>query len=145
VSGDPASARSADRVPFLRPVLRGLAALFVAALPSTHAMACGVCIEDKVAATYDHGVVTRARARHHVVVYAALDGPVDARHASKAAAAAAARARGVDAATVRTAESPAAISFELDPKAQAPEPVLQAVERSAGVPGLRVTLLRIVQ
>jgi hypothetical protein len=117
------------------------ALLFVAA---GGAQACGVCVEDKVAATYDHAVVMRAAKDHRVVVFAALDGHVDGRRAAAAARAAAARAHGVDAASVRTADNPAAISFVVDPARQAPRAALQAVEKGAGVPGLRLTLLRIV-
>jgi hypothetical protein len=34
------------------------------------AMACGVCLEDKVAATYDYALVQRALAQQRVVVFA---------------------------------------------------------------------------
>jgi hypothetical protein len=81
---------------------------------------------------------------HRVVVFAALDGPVDGARAAAAAKAAAGRMRGVEAATVRTADNPAAISFVLDPHKQAPATALQAVQKAAAVPGLRVTLLRVV-
>ena len=46
--------------------------LFVVGLcaaPMT-AIACGACVEDRVAATYDHAVMTQAVARHHVLVFA---------------------------------------------------------------------------
>ena len=79
------------------------------------AMACGVCLEDKVAATYDHALVQRALAQHRVVVFAEPRASLDAK-ALKAVAAKAARARGVDAATVKTSASPASVSFVLDPK-----------------------------
>lgn len=115
-----------------------------AALAATVAQACGVCVEDKVAATYDHAVVMHATAGHRVVVFAALDGHVDGSRAAAAARAAAAKARGVDPASIRTAENPAAISFALDPRAQAAQPALNAVEKTAGVKGLHLTLLRVV-
>jgi hypothetical protein len=114
------------------------------ALAAGVASACGVCVEDKIAATYDHAVVTKAAASHRVVVFAALDGHVDGKRAATAAGAAAAKARGVDPASVRTADNPAAISFALDPHAQAPAPALAAVQKTAAVPGLRLTLLRVV-
>ena len=79
------------------------------------AMACGVCLEDKVAATYDHALVERALAQHRVVVFAEPRKSLDDR-ALKAVAAKAARAPGVDATTVKTSASPASVSFVLDPK-----------------------------
>jgi hypothetical protein len=78
-------------------------------------LACGVCMEDKVAATYDHALVERALAQQRVVVFAEPRAPVDERRL-KAFAAAARRAPGVDAGTVKTSAAPASVSFVLDPK-----------------------------
>ena len=77
------------------------------------ALACGVCLEDKVAATYDHALVQRALARGRVVVFAEPRSPIDAAHL-RMLAAAAARAPGVEAGTVKTSEAPASVSFVLD-------------------------------
>ena len=41
--------------------------------------ACGVCDEDKVAATYDHAVVRRANLQGRVMVFCEVRGPLDAR------------------------------------------------------------------
>jgi len=79
------------------------------------AIACGVCLEDKVAATYDHALVERALRNGRVVVFAEPRAPVDERRL-KSFAAAAARAPGVDAATVKTSAAPATVSFVLDPR-----------------------------
>jgi hypothetical protein len=79
------------------------------------ALMCGVCVEDKVAATYDHAVVARALAQQRVVVFAEPRASIDAK-TLKALAARAARAPGVEAATVKTSESPASVSFVLDPR-----------------------------
>jgi hypothetical protein len=51
-------------------------------------MACGACDEDKIAATYDHGVVTRAAAGGEVMV---LSFAVDPKLRSPQAAVAAAQ------------------------------------------------------
>ena len=79
------------------------------------ALMCGVCLEDKVAATYDHALIERARAQHRVVVFAEPRAAIDER-SLKALAAKAARAPGVDAATVKTSAAPATVSFVLDPR-----------------------------
>lgn len=79
------------------------------------AIACGVCLEDKVAATYDHALVQRALAQGRIVVFAEPRSPLDAAHLRKVAAAAS-RAPGVEAATVKTSDAPASVSFVLDPR-----------------------------
>jgi len=99
------------------------------------ALACGVCLEDKVAATYDHALVQRALERHRVVVFAEPRTSVDANRL-KAYAAAAARAPGVDAATVRTSSAPASVSFVLDPRRADPKSTLAM---------LRLDLLKVIE
>ena len=57
--------------------MKTLLSLLVAgsiAIASGSAYACGACIEDKVAATYDHAVVTKATAKGQVVVFGTFDG-----------------------------------------------------------------------
>ena len=107
------------------------------------ASACGVCIEDKVAVTYDHEVVTRAVARHHVVVFAAIEGGTDANALARQVKAAAMRTRGVDRESVRSAAEPPAVSFALDPKVTSAEAAIVAVEKAAGMPRIKLALLRI--
>ena len=90
---------------------------FTALLAATPlaSVACGVCLEDKVAATYDHALVQRAIEQHRVVVFAEPRKLVDAAQL-KTMAARAARAPGVDASTVRTSAAPQSLSFVLDPR-----------------------------
>ena len=99
------------------------------------AIACGVCIEDKVAATYDHALVERALAQHRVVVFAEPRASVD-EHGLKAFAALARRAPGVDAATVKTSAAPASVSFVLDPK---------RADAKKTVAALQLDLLKVIQ
>lgn len=119
--------------------LAGLA--LVAALASPAALGCGTCVEDKIAATYDYDVVQQASARRHVVVFAAVEAPADAHALARAAA----RVPGVDRASVRTAESPRALSFALDPRRASPKAALAAIERAPGLAGLRLTLVRVMR
>jgi len=91
------------------------------------AIACGVCLEDKVAATYDHALVQRALGQHRVVVFAEPRSAVDERRL-KAFAARAARAPGVDASTVRTSAAPQSVSFVLDPKRASPGATLASLQ-----------------
>lgn len=112
-----------------RLALAALAATLFAPAPA--AFACGICVEDKVAAAYDHGVITRALDRGHVVVFAEVKGGADAATLARAARKAAVGVRGVDRASVRVAEQPAMLSFALDGKAGTPAQALAAMERAA--------------
>jgi len=120
--------------------------LFMATFAATaRALACGVCIEDRVAATYDHAVITKAAAEHRVVVFAAVDGQGPASALAASAQRAAGQAAGVDRASVRSAAEPAAaVSFALDPRTQTPEAALAAIARSSAQKGMMLTLLRVV-
>lgn len=113
----------------------------VLALAAPAALACGVCVEDKVAATYDYDVVQHAAARHHVVVFAAVEAPADPQVLRKAAA----RAKGVDRGTVRAAGNPRALSFALDPRRSNPLAALAAIEREPSLHGVRLTLIQVMR
>ena len=91
------------------------------------AIACGICLEDKVAATYDYALVQHALREGRVVVFAEPRAPVDAKRL-KAFAAAAARAPGVDAKTVKTSASPTSVSFVLDPRRASARGTLAALQ-----------------
>ena len=115
----------------------------IALSPVASAMACGVCIEDKVAVTYDHDVVARAAARGQTVVFADVQTSGPARASVERARRATRDTPGVDGASVRTATDPPALSFALDTKVQAPEAAVSAIARAAGR-DTKMTVLRIV-
>jgi hypothetical protein len=50
---------------------------------TTSAIACGHCIEDKVAAVYDHAIVAKAVREKHVVAFFGVEGPLVVNTASK--------------------------------------------------------------
>jgi hypothetical protein len=106
--------------------------------------ACGVCVEDKVAATYDHAVVTTAGAQRHLVVFCEINGVVDMKALTRKIAPAAARVRGIDRGTVRTSASPPAVSFALDPAVQAPESAVAELQRRLRTQGATLGVLRVV-
>jgi len=118
--------------------------IFALAVGPLAALACGVCDEDKVAATYDHAVVARAGAQGRVVVFAEPHASIDAQRVSTALVDAAARTPGIDRASVRTSQSPASFSFALDPRAGTPLKTLETLQRGAKIPGLQLSLLRVV-
>lgn len=126
----------------MRRGLMSIAAASAFAMPAV-AMACGACVEDKVAATYDHAVITRAIAKRQQVVFVAIDGPHAGQIGSRIPAAAR-KVSGVEAGTVRTSASPAAFSFAIDASA-APERAVAGFADALRDPGTRLTLVRIAR
>jgi len=78
---------------------------------SIQAFACGYCVEDKIAATYDHAVVTQALARQHHVAFLHVDGGAATRQTLERAAYRA----GVDKGSVRVSSDRLTVSFAFDP------------------------------
>ena len=114
-----------------------LAALFC--LWPLLAWSCGVCDEDKVAATYDHASVLRATAARQTVVFVAVDSPVQPKAFAQRVASMAPRVRGLVRGSVRTAIAPVAFSFVLDPAVQTPASAVAELRRLLTAnPALRV-------
>lgn len=118
-----------------------LAVAIAAASHAPSAAACGACVEDKVAATYDHAVIQRAMERRQQVVFVAFDGG-DAEAIDRLIRKAA--VPGVVPGTIRTSRSPAAFSFALDERA-VPALAVGAYGRAVGASRARLTLVRIVR
>ena len=107
------------------------------------AWSCGLCDEDKVAATYDHAVISRAAAARQTVVFVGVDSPVEPQAFAKRVASAASQVRGVLGGSVRTATAPVTFSFVLDPAVQTPAAAVAELRRALNAEsGLRI--LRIV-
>ena len=100
--------------------------LALAAWAPAPSLACGACVEDKVAATYDHSAVVRAATNGNVTVFCDVIGRVEARHLRAAVR----QVRGVDARSVRVSVQPAALSFAVDPAAGSPQAAVDAVQRA---------------
>jgi chloramphenicol 3-O-phosphotransferase len=103
------------------------------------AWSCGVCDEDKVAATYDHSTVARAASMRHDVVFVAVDGPVEPATFVRRVAEVAPRVRGVMRGSVRTSKAPVTFSFVIDPTVQPAARVVDEFHRQLGpLPTLRI-------
>jgi len=95
--------------------MRAFAIVFL--LSMENALACGYCVEDKIASTYDHASVTHAVGIGHHVVFFHLDGPLPQKDASRRALAAAAESvPGVDRGSVRVALDTFTLSLAFDPR-----------------------------
>jgi hypothetical protein len=82
---------------------------FLLSLP---AFACGYCVEDKIAATYDHAVITRALASGRHVVFFHVDGAA----VSRAALEQAASGRGVEKGSARLSPDLLTLALAFDPR-----------------------------
>ena len=97
---------------------RARAAVALAALLATGtALACGHCVEDRIAAVYDHALVQRTHAGRHQIAWFAWDGPLARDEASRRRILALAGAvPGVDKGGVRVSVEPGAIAVAFDPR-----------------------------
>jgi len=126
----------------LRHGAMALAMALAAAIPQT-SRACGACVEDAIAATYDHATIRAAIAKRQQVVFVSIEGGDKAR-VVRVLASAVRKVRGVQAGTLRTAVSPPAFSFALT----AGEPVDTAVSAFGKLIAdqqVRLTVIRIMR
>jgi hypothetical protein len=100
--------------------------------------ACGACVEDKIAATYDHGVVERAAASGDVMVFCEVTGALDAQRVKEAVR----RVRGVKPQSVRLSAPLAALSFAVDPRVRSPQDAVDAAQRTMAS-GTRLGIVRL--
>jgi hypothetical protein len=122
------------------------ALLFVPAiLLSPNGFACGVCVEDKMAAVYDHATVSGAIARNHHVAFFHIDGALAPGLATKRALEELANAAtGVDRGSARASPESAALSVAFDPR-RVPVVALQtALERRLAPRKNSLTLLKVL-
>jgi hypothetical protein len=100
------------------------AAFVVLGLAWGTAQACGYCVEDKIAAVYDHGVISRALATKHQVAFMHVEG-----RASRQALEQAANAAGADRGSVRVSADGLTVSFAFDPKRGGLGPIHAGMEK----------------
>lgn len=116
---------------------------FAILLASGAAQACGVCVEDKMAAVYDHAVVTRALAQKHQVAFFHVDGklvPGDVRGLEALAAA----VSGADKGSARVSVESASLAVAFDPQRASVMQLQQALERKLAPKKLSLMLLQVM-
>jgi hypothetical protein len=87
------------------------------AIHSPASFACGHCVEDKIAAVYDHAVVTQALKMKHQVLFFAVDGPLPNTEAElQTLQRAVASVYGVDTNSTRISTAAASLSVAIDPR-----------------------------
>lgn len=120
-----------------------LAGVLLAAMRTDAALACGHCVEDRVAAVYDYGVELQAGREGMRVAYLGVTGAKAESAAAAAAVAAALRDLPAAAAeTVHTSVSPAAASFAWRGDDIALKNTIRTVNDRLAKSRLRLELLR---
>lgn len=122
---------------------RALAAALLA-ISSGAALACGYCIEDRVAAVYDHDAVSGAISRHRHVAFFSIEGDFVQDEALRRALVAAVEKGGGVKGTARVALESAALSVAYDPARTTLESLTAVANRPLAVKGLALSPLRLI-
>jgi hypothetical protein len=117
----------------------------LALVAASPAMGCGHCVEDKVAAVYDHGLITKALGEHHQVVFFGIEGILPAGDEGRRVIAAALGApKGVDSRSLRISVEPASLSLSFDGRRISSDQILDMLNRKLELRGLSVSLLKVM-
>ncbi|MEZ0236752.1 MAG: hypothetical protein ACAH06_01695 [Methylophilaceae bacterium] len=119
------------------------AALLMLALHSTAILACGHCVEDKIAAVYDHANVMQALERKHPIAFFAIDGPL-ADGTGRTLETLAESVTGVDKGSTRVSMESAAMAVAFNPERTTFAKVQKALERKFSGKKLTLQPLRIM-
>lgn len=121
------------------------AAALLLALQGTTALACGYCIEDKIAAVYDHAIVTQALGQKHQVVFFAIDGTLAPGAGTQRAIEALVESAGVaDRGSTRVSVEAATLSVAFDPRRISFAAMQKALERKLAAKKLTLLPLRVM-
>lgn len=106
-------------------------------------LACGYCVEDRVAAVYDHALTQLTHQRKHQLAFFSWDGPIARDEVSRRKIVALAESvAGVDKGSVRVALEPAAIAVAFDPRRGSASSIAVALQQRLGVLKLSVLPLQ---
>lgn len=115
-----------------------LAALF----PWHGALACGHCVEDKVAATYDYAVIKSATQKGFEVAYADIVGSSPSESEAKIIQKTVRETPGIIVDTIRFSISPAAVSFAWSPAQHELKTILDTINPQLAPFKFKLSLLR---
>jgi len=122
-----------------------VALLAAASACASTASACGVCVEDKIAAVYDHAGVSRALEAKSTVVFFALEGAIPPGAAAlRKIAALAASAPAVDKDSVRISRDVASLALSFDPRRADLATVQEILDRRLAAMGLSLLAMRVM-
>jgi hypothetical protein len=123
------------------------ALLLAAALfSSAGALACGVCVEDKMAAVYDHAVIGKAFGQKHHVAFFHVDGSLAAGAATKRLLAKAVEASAsADKDSVRVSIESASLAVAFDPRRTPVAALQKDLERRLAPNKLSLMLMQVLE
>jgi hypothetical protein len=108
-------------------------------------VACGYCVEDKIAAVYDHAAVIRAMASRHQVAFFHIDGPLTPGDAGRRALAASVDSVArVDRGSARVSLDSAALAVSFDPRRASLGVLQRSIESKLRPQKLSLVLLRVM-
>lgn len=120
------------------------AAAVVLAGASATALACGYCVEDRVAAVYDHQAVRAALGKHRHVAFFVVEGALERNDGVRSALVAAIEKGGGVRGTARVALDSAALSVAYDPARATPASLAAAANEPLAARGLALSPLRLI-
>ena len=108
--------------------------------PAVHA--CGHCVEDRIAAVYDHALLQRTTAQRQQIVFFAWEGkPLRGEASRRRMAELASGAAGVIPGSVRVSMEPAALAVAFDPRRGSVDALEAALRKSLA--SMKLTLVRL--
>lgn len=121
----------------------GAAAIAVALTAAFDAAACGVCVEDRVAAVYHRASIDRALAHGQQVAFFGIDGSLPATAAVRKAVTAAVEREGVRG-SARVSTESATVSVAFDPSRTSLAQLRDHATRDLAARGLTLEALRVI-
>lgn len=117
----------------------------ILALHGAPALACGHCVEDKIAAVYDHSIITQALAHKRQVVFFAIEGSLPVNDATKKTIEAAVTPiEGIEKNSVKVSVELAALSFVFDPKRKSFSAIQKSLDKNMAEKKLTVLLMKVM-
>ena len=118
--------------------------LVAAALAAQTALACGICVEDRVAAVFDNATVDAAVAKKRHLAFFGVEGALPATAESRKAIADALQASGGIKGTVRVSLESASASAVFDPAKTSLAALRAGAQVRLAPRGLTLTALRVI-
>lgn len=120
-------------------------AAMLVAVHAPAAFACGYCVEDKIAAVYDHAVAMQAFGHKHQVAFFGIDGPLIVNQATQREIEASAQGvAGIDAGSVRVSVESAALSVAFDPRHLSFAALQKSLEKKLAAKRLTLLPMRVM-
>ncbi len=115
------------------------------ALHAAAAVACGHCVEDKIASVYDHAMIKGALARDQQVAFFAINGDFPANETSKKAIESGVRSvDGIDKNGVKVSVDTASLSVVFNPKERSIDALQKSIEKKLTGKKLTLELMKVM-